>query len=174
MISYALDIDGVLADFDGHVLEYYDVKDKSPITIYEDMRIQCLSMRWWSDKEFWLSIPSLEEPGSWSDTPQFYLTDRTIPVEWTKEWLSNNNYPDVPIVCTEHFLKKSMLLQAIDGLYGIDKVDFFLEDRSDVFEEINSMTDTICYLRDKTYNKQLNTRLRVTSVNQFLTKIKKT
>ena len=48
-------------------------------------------------KEFWLSIPVKIHPRDIPFTPTCFITARSIPEEWTREWLDMHHFPHVPL-----------------------------------------------------------------------------
>ena len=55
----ALDIDGVLADFGPHFLDYFGIEDKTPPTIWDDVRFKDNMHKVAGNAEFWLGIPPM-------------------------------------------------------------------------------------------------------------------
>lgn len=173
MLHYSLDIDDTIADFSGHILQYFDVPDKSDVVMYDDCRIMSRASQWWKDRNFWLTMPRMEDPSMWRIKPSCYLTARSIDEEITKEWLRINKFPDAPLIATKGKIKKASILNVTDEnpFKNIPLIDYHLDDNVNEFEDINCFCDhTICCLRDFSFNRSVNTDLRVNSVYHFLQK----
>jgi hypothetical protein len=59
-----LDIDGVIADFGTHFLNYLQIDDKTPPTTWDDPRFVQNMHRVKEDVNFWMTIPPLESKES--------------------------------------------------------------------------------------------------------------
>ena len=127
-----LDVDGVLADFAGHFISYYDeVEDKTtPVTVWDDPRIVKHFHLAKNDVDFWLSIPPLIDPADINFGIEGYCTNRKgfVPMGITEEWLFKNGFPTAPVFLTDG--SKSETLHRL-------KVDIFLDDAVHNFEQLN-------------------------------------
>ncbi|MCA9750027.1 MAG: hypothetical protein KC414_13035, partial [Romboutsia sp.] len=142
-MKIGLDIDGVLADFGTHFLDYLNIEDKSPAKEWDDDRFVSNFHRIMDDENFWLTIPRLIEPYSLKFKPVIYVTARSIPSEITKKWLLNNGFPDVPLISVGYNENK------IDSLK--DTIDVFIDDAVHNFEELNN-AGIECLLMTRSHN----------------------
>ena len=140
-----LDIDGVLADFvghltsvtghDGHVPQHWN----DPI-----VREQFDIVK--GDPQFWLDIPPLMKG---SDVPwevHCYITARSIDPEVTKAWLDKHHFPHAKIYCVGNGESKVDVARKAG-------MDLFVDDSYDNFVELNR--NGICtFLYDAPYNQR--------------------
>jgi len=154
-----LDIDGVLANFDTHLLNYLDYKDKTPPKIYDDPRIMEGLPKVEKNIMFWLTMPPLIEGKKLDFNPVIYVTKRPIYTHITKQWLNRHEFPDAPIVTVGMKGDKTPHL--------IDKVDFYIEDSYDNYMELNK-NGINCFLLTTRYNKQHKVSKRINSINEIL------
>jgi len=162
-----LDIDGVLADFataftakmgmrgPGNASWYMSYKAKDPALWAKILK----------DKKFWMGIKPLVDPDSLIFEPVAYVTARTIPVEWTEEWLETNGFPCNEVVAIkanggEHEPKVEAIKKR--------KIDLFIDDHYKNFIELNQ-AGIKCFLQDSPYNKRFPVgSLRVKHPNDAL------
>lgn len=159
-MKIALDIDGVLADYGKHLLDYLNIKDKTPPIKWNDSRFIENFDKIKDDKQFWLTIPVLTPPQDIKFDFECYVTARPISSEITALWLKKNGFPDKEVFTIGHNQSKVNILQE-------QKIEIFLDDAIHNFTEINK-TDIICFLFDSTYNKEIRTTLRVYDMDDFL------
>ena len=154
-----LDIDGVLADFSSHFFQCYDViEDKtSPILEWGDERITKNFHLCVDDYDFWLSIPPLISPEDISFTIDGYCTQRPVPNWVTERWLFEKGFPSAPVFSVAGSKTKVLLNE---------NVSIFLDDAPHNFHELND-AGIRAYLLDKPYNRNIDTNLRVSSVEEF-------
>lgn len=142
-----LDIDGVLADFSGSFIE---LAKKEGIKTNANFNQSHWNFPYeynklWekikNDKSFWLNIKPLVSDLTFE--PNFYVTSRTIPTEWTEEWLSINNFPCVPVYSTNGGSKVEILKEL--------KCNTFLDDCFDNFKELNK-AGIRTFLMNQPYN----------------------
>jgi 5'(3')-deoxyribonucleotidase len=158
MPTVGLDIDDVLADTVNYWCKYH----------------QCDIPAWWHDsnfkkerfdalnnnKDFWLNIPPKIKPEDLNFEPVCYVTSRSIPQEWTREWLIKNGFPDVTLISVGYGKSK------VDALRGM--CDIFIDDRFDNFVELNR-NGICCYLMDAPHNKRYDVGYkRITNIKEFL------
>lgn len=155
-----IDIDGVIADFSNHFIQYYpQVEDKeTPITKWDDERI----VKWFyltkNDKHFWLSIPRLVNIEDITFQISGYCTSRNCNPLWTKEWLSINGFPTrLPIISVNGSKVNALKEHA---------VDLFLDDAPHNYVELNN-AGIRTYLLDRPYNRDMIADLRVYDINEF-------
>ena len=139
-----LDIDEVLADWVGHWVKYHkqDIPDSWNFDRDIDAKFKSLQ----KNKDFWMSIPVKTKPTDIPFEPHCYITSRSIPVEWTREWLDKNKFPTVPVYSIGH--KESKIEVAKKS-----GITVFVDDRYSNFVELNKAG--ICtYLFDAPHNKR--------------------
>lgn len=158
MPTVGLDIDDVLADTVNYWCEYH----------------KCNVPFWWHDshfrkerfdelhenKSFWLNIPPKIKPEDLNFEPVCYVTSRSIPHEWTHEWLIKNGFPDVELISVGYGNSK------VDALKG--KCDIFIDDRFDNFVELNK-SGICCFLMTAPHNMRYNVGTRrIDNIKDFL------
>ena len=94
------------------------------------------------NKEFWLSLPCIRKPDF---VPHAYVSSRSIPVEWTQEWLEKNGLPCRPVHHVPFDHSKIEILKSLN-------VDYFVDDRFENFFEAEQAG--ICtFLMDASHNQ---------------------
>jgi uncharacterized HAD superfamily protein len=152
-----LDIDGVLADFDGMFKEWFGIThdtDHWNFTYkYRDFHKGIDT-----DEKFWLSLKPLIDGTKLPFEPVLYCTNRYIPTTITEQWLENNHFPCVKVITVNG--------NKIEALKG--KVDIFVDDHYDNYVELNNAG--ICtYLWDKPYNRKYDVGFkRLTDLKQLV------
>ncbi len=156
-----IDIDGVLAAFSEHFLDYLDL-DKTPAKHWNDIRFR--DPKNWekvNNKEFWTSIPALIKGSDLPFEPHCYITARSIPQEWTQEWLDNNGFPRAPL----HSVGR-----------GVSKVDtakqtgveYFVDDSYTNYVELNK-NGIFTYLMTRSHNEKYDVgHRRINSLKEIL------
>lgn len=159
MPKIGLDIDEVLADWVGHWTAYFDIK--TPRSWYFDRNIGEKFKELKDNKEFWLSIPVKENPDQIPFEPHCYITSRSVPIEWTIEWLDKNEFPAVPVYSVG-FNESKVEVARESG------IDIFVDDRFDTFAELNNAG--ICtYLYDAPHNQRYDVgHKRIKSLAELL------
>jgi uncharacterized HAD superfamily protein len=77
--------------------------------------------------------------------PVLYVTSRTIPTEWSEEWLAINDFPCEKVITTNGKSKVPFLKE--------HNIDIFVDDCFENFYEINKANiGTACYLMTQPYN----------------------
>jgi uncharacterized HAD superfamily protein len=152
-----LDIDGVLADFDGAFKTRYNIHTGTYHWFFTyDVK------KYWheiaTDSGFWLSLHPLIDGTQLPFEPVLYCTRRDIANDITEQWIENNGFPCVPVFTVNG--NKVEILK--------DKVDIFVDDNYDNFVELNNAG--ICtYLWDKPYNRKYDVGFkRITNLKQLL------
>lgn len=137
-----LDIDEVLADWVGHWTKHHG--QEVPETWNFDRKIGDKFKKLAKDKAFWLSIPAKVDPSEINFEPHCYITSRSIPVEWTEEWIDKNGFPTMPVYSVGHGESKVEVAKK-------SGIDIFVDDRYENFVELNNAG--ICtYLMDAPHN----------------------
>lgn len=154
-----LDIDDVLSDF----CPYYCNIFAMPQAKFWNFDRQAASRfsELIHDKDFWLNIPVKTNPDTIKFEPHCYITSRSIPKEWTEQWLDNNGFATVPVYQV-----------GIDGSKGeISKmagIDIFIDDRFSNFIELNR-AGIFTYLFDAPHNRRYDVgKYRIYNVNDII------
>lgn len=141
-----LDIDEVLADWVSHWTKFHG--QEVPETWNFDRNIGEKFAALSEDKDFWLSIPVKTNPADIHFEPHCYITSRSIPVEWTQEWLDINGFPTTPVYSVGVDQSKVEVAKQ-------SGIDIYVDDRYENFVELNRAG--ICtYLFDAPHNRRYN------------------
>lgn len=139
-----LDIDEVIADWVGHWTKYHG--QVTPEFWNFDRNIAQKFRELADDKGFWLSIPPKIKPSEMPFEPKCYITSRSVPVEWTEEWIELNGFPTVKV----HSIGINESKVKVAKEAGID---IFVDDRYSNFVELNQAG--ICtFLMDAPHNRR--------------------
>ena len=139
-----LDIDEVICDWVSHWCSHHGMEVPENWWFDFDINSKFEALR--DDKEFWMSIPAKIKPSDIPFEPHCYITSRTIPVEWTMEWLAKNGFPQVKVYSIGHGVSKVDVARE-------SGIDIFVDDRFDNFVELNSAG--ICtFLMDTPHNRR--------------------
>lgn len=160
-----LDIDGVLADFNNHFLDFIG-EEVTPATDWNDYRFAKNFYKVKDHDEFWLGRPKLVEPKDITYPIAGYCTAPACSIETIDKWLENGGFPSSPIINV--------------GATGskVDKLkeagcDVMLDDSIYNFVELNS-NGIPCYLMTRSHNERFDvgSEMRVKSMQEFIEKIK--
>ena len=139
-----LDIDEVLADWVGAWTKLHG--QEVPETWNFDRNIKEKFNILKEDKDFWLNMPVKTKPEDIHFEPHCYITSRSIPKEWTEEWLDKNGFPTMPVYSVD-FGESKVDVAKESG------IDLFVDDRYENFVELNNAG--ICtYLFDSPHNQR--------------------
>jgi uncharacterized HAD superfamily protein len=139
-----LDIDEVLADWVGYWTKYHNQDIPENWNFDRDIEGKFESLK--HDKKFWLSIPVKTRAIDIPFEPHCYITSRSIPKEWTEEWLDKNGFPSVPVYSIGHGESKIAVAKE-------SGIDIFVDDRYENFVELNNAG--ICtFLFDAAHNRR--------------------
>lgn len=168
-MTVGYDLDGVLADFLGGIIEearYYPhlsaTLPKSPETwdIYRPVGFDSIFNRVKECPSFWLGLEPREEALT-RDHLRFmrefavvYITARPIPTSVSTEWILHSRFPLRPVVTAD--FKVGVLNRLAETS---NSIDYFIEDSLEQFKAINKQTDTTCLL--------LNTPSNITLDNSY-------
>ena len=158
MPKVGLDIDDVLADTINYWCDYHncDVPSWWHDSNFSKERFDELN----TNKDFWLNIPRKVNPDDLAFEPVCYVTSRSIPNEWTRDWLIKNGFPDVELIYVGHDKSK------VEALKG--KCDIFIDDRFDNFVELNK-NGICCFLMDAPHNRRYDIGYkRIMNLAEFL------
>ena len=153
-----LDIDEVLADWVGHWTKHHGQEVPEAWNFDRNIGEKFELLK--DDKEFWLSIPVKTNPADIHFEPHCYITSRSIPKQWTEEWLDKNGFPTMPV----HSVGLGESKIEVAKKSGID---IFVDDRYENFVELNN--SGICtYLFDAPHNRRYNVGYkRIFSLNEL-------
>lgn len=161
LTKMSYDIDGVLGDFGGHLLNYLNIKDKSPILKFGDQRIIDNIERVYDDKKFWLTIPQLVY--NLPIRPHCYNTNRPVPAEWTLEWLWKCKFQYAELYCIgnkhEYYASKVEAFKQSGATHHVD----------DAVHNYEQLTEAgiPCFLLTHHYNKSVETNMRIDSLSDL-------
>ena len=155
-----LDIDEVLADWVGHWTKYHG--QEVPESWNFDRNIVDKFDRLKDDKDFWLSIPVKTKPSDIHFEPHCYITSRSIPIDWTIEWLDKNGFPTMPVYSIG-FGESKVDVAKKSG------IDIYVDDRYENFVELNNAG--ICtFLFDAPHNQRYEVGYkRIKSLTELVT-----
>jgi len=128
-----LDVDGVLANFSAGVIKRANelgLGEHFPKCCHDtdswDMsdEFSTVMNEAWRDEKFWL--------------PYCYITSRRVPSEVTKQWLTNNGFPDALVITVSN---------------PTEKIKWIEEHNIDLF--VDDLYSTVRELRDAGYNAVL-------------------
>ena len=157
-MKIGLDIDGVLADFGTHFLEYLDYEDKSPPKEWDDPRFRSGFKKIKDDPVFWTTIPTLINPSEINFKLSCYCTARPFLMTIiTMEWLWKNGFPYAPLINVGFNGKKSKRLKSID---------LFLDDGLHNYKDLNN-NGIKCYLMSRSHNLKDTVDKRVNNFEEF-------
>jgi hypothetical protein len=139
----ALDIDGVVANFEKAIKEKFNIKNNSNTWYYSYIFNEEFWEKIRKDKDFWMGIEPYFNGKEMPFDPVCYVTNRKIPKEWCMEWLEKHNFPCVPVYITNDKVK---LLKTKD-------IDYFVEDRYDNFVDLNK-AGVFAYLLTRPWNEK--------------------
>lgn len=139
-----LDIDEVLADWVKHWTTYYGEEIPSNWSFDRNIGTKFESMK--ENKDFWLSIPVKTKPEDIPFEPHCYITSRSIPKEWSEEWLDKNGFATNKVYSVGFGVSKVDVAKE-------SGVDIFVDDCYKNFVELNNAG--ICtYLFDAPHNQR--------------------
>lgn len=147
-----LDIDGVLADFTGHMQSYLGRETISAATHWNDPWIRDNFGKIAKDPVFWSTIPPLIPVSDIQFEPAAYITARSIDPEVTQKWLDSNGFPKAPLRCVGHDESKIKVANSL-------KLDIFVDDKFENFVELTK-AGLFTYLMDAPYNQHYNVGFR--------------
>lgn len=158
-----LDIDGIVADFEKHFLEYLNLPKHSS-TDWNDYRFRDNFIKIQNDGKFWNGIPSLINPLDLDYPIAGYVTARPISNDITSKWLDQNGFPKGELI------NVGMCVSKVEALKG--KCDVFIDDSIYNFIELQNAGIT-CFLMTRSHNKKYEVGMkRVDSVKEFIKKVK--
>lgn len=162
--SVYLDIDGVIAAFEEHFLEWFGYEGihandwNDPIFRRKFDEIS-------NNEKFWSSLPALETPHSITYPIAGYCTSRSIPIEMTQRWLDNQRFPTGKLISLKLGESKVAALKEAG-------CEFFIDDSIKNFIELQS-NGINCFLKTRPHNEKYEVgHFRVNNLTEFFDKIK--
>lgn len=165
-VKWALDIDGVLCNFFGGLLDYSEKLgmrhlfplDSSelrewlgPEEHFREVYSHCIK-----DKDFWVSLRpisssvwSLAESNSYG--PDMYITGRVVPTEWTEEWLKAHGFPEAPVVTVGHCENFKAMDRKLEVLKEND-ILFYVDDYGETVKGLLE-NGILCAVFDASHNQ---------------------
>jgi 5'(3')-deoxyribonucleotidase len=147
MKRIALDLDGVLANFNDDWCKLYNLP--SPVKFYNFdplMRMRFEEMKKEGVLESFFSLlKPLVKPEDLGFVPVLYVTSRPIPSDICSNWLRENGFPQSPVIVTDTRDKWKVLKEM--------EVDIMIDDNFMVYDTCNKNGVT-CLLMDSTYNQE--------------------
>ena len=137
------DLDDVIFDFTGSYEKRFNTKLSDYWNGDYDMKANLEQLK--NEKDFWVNMPVKNRPSFEID---YYITARSIPVEWTEEAIQRNNLPKAPIYSLPWNVSK------IDTLKKLG-VDIMIDDKYATFKECKE-NGIFCYLMDTAANRHYN------------------
>lgn len=158
------DVDGVLAEFSDHFLNWFDFEDKSAPTDWDDPRFRDNFHKIANDDKFWLTIPPLITAEDLPHIPSVYITARPISTDITQKWLEINGFPKAPIVTVGMDNSKVEVAKAFN-------LHCFLDDAIHNYIDMNSAGITT-YLVSRSHNEKFNVNKRLNKISSLNEHIK--
>ena len=137
------DLDDVIFDFTGSYEKRFNTKLSDYWNGDYSMGANLEQLK--NEKDFWVNMPVKNRPSFEID---YYITARSIPVEWTEEAIQRNNLPKAPVYSLPWNVSK------IDTLKKLG-VDIMIDDKYATFKECKE-NGIFCYLMDAASNKHYN------------------
>lgn len=156
----ALDIDECLADFSGAIIEKYKLTKEITnfyftynLSIFEEV---------FQDKDFWVNLKVVTKPEDIPFLPTCYISKRSIPIEWTQEWMYNNGFPCMPII----HVKEDKVEACKEW-----KIDYYIDDSISNFQSLNA-NGIKTFLFDRVHNQKYQVgNYRISEIKDIITKI---
>ena len=145
----ALDLDGVLCDFNTAVRKKFNIESEPSSWFYSYKFNPQMWEELKKDKTFWIDeIQPYFDGHTIPFEPVCYVTHRHIPKEWCEIWLEKNGFPCAPVHVVDGS-KVPILKEMVDN----DKLDWFVDDKYDNFLELNK-AGVFTYLMDRPWNSR--------------------
>lgn len=155
-----LDIDEVLADFVGGLMDKFPGELTERPVYWNDPVLKELFDRVLEDRVFWATLkPKVKELPF---EPACYITARPFHMqEITERWLWANGFPKAPVLYAPVGMSK------VDLVRGAN-IDWFVDDRYETFVELNK-AGLCCFLMTASHNQRYNVGYRrIHSLNELV------
>lgn len=139
-----LDLDDVVIDFLPYWCKHFNMEIPEFWTFDRVMGDKFKEVA--DDKDFWLNIPVKTPPSEIPFEPECYITSRSIPTEWTEEWLHKNGFPAKKVYTVPHGVSKVAAAKE-------SGVEIFIDDKWDNFIDL-TRNGICCYLFDAPHNRR--------------------
>ena len=117
-----------------------------------------------NDEDFWKKIPCHVCYDKILYEPECYITSRSIPIEWTQNWLDNNQYPKAKLFSVGRGESKTKI--ALE-----QGIEVFLDDSFDNYCELNK-NNIDCYLYSASHNLKYDVgHKRIDNIDDFYRKV---
>lgn len=146
-----LDIDGLLADFIGHLMKISGNEGHIPIH-WNDPIVRKEFDKVKKDEQFWANIPPLLKKEDIPFEVHCYITARSINPEITQVWLDKYEFPKAKLYCVGIGESKVEIAKQ-------SGIDIFIDDSYENFVELNN-AGVFTYLYDASYNRKYNVGFR--------------
>ena len=137
------DLDDVIFDFTGSYEKRFNTKLSNYWNGDYNMSKNLEQLK--DEKEFWVNMPVKNKPSFEVD---YYITARSIPVEWTKEAIQKNNLPKAPVYSLPWNVSKIDTLKVLG-------VNIMIDDKYSTFKECKE-NGIFCYLMNSDTNQHYN------------------
>ena len=125
-----LDIDGVICDFNSAYAEKYCPNGIHSWNCHFDTKDHLDELT--KTPDFYMNLKPLCDPKKDIPfEPHCYITSRSVPQEWTEEWLFQNGFPTRPVISIP-FRASKVEVAKNSG------IDIFVDDRYENFVELNN------------------------------------
>lgn len=160
MREIALDVDGVLADFNHGFIALANQEGlgehfpKSPDEIkewyYSDRElINKLFAKVITNDKFWLELPGYKNtPVPLGFVPKAYITARPCSSDVTARWLKEHGFPKAPVYTVKDGEDKLEVLRKLGS-------PIFVDDKMETVQMLND-NGLVCYCMDRGWNQTLN------------------
>lgn len=158
------DIDGVIASFEKHFLQWLQLPEDHP-TDWDDYRFRDNFHKIADNEAFWLTMPRLVDPAVIDYPIAGYCTARPCSTEVVSKWLECNGFPKAEIVNVGAGGSKVDFLKSKDRPVMID-------DSIKNFMELQS-NGIACFLMTRPHNEKYDVgHWRCADVKDFINKVK--
>ena len=148
-LRIGLDVDQVLADFEGGYLKRFKKWPKYDWAITRNVENILIH-----ERNFWINLEVINYPDF---KPRLYCSSRVNNRNWTREFLRKNRFPSSPL-----YQIPGYKLSKVDTVKG--KVDVFIDDSIHNFIDLN-LNGVPCLLMDSESNKEWGSVGRIYSLN---------
>ena len=172
-MKIALDVDGVLADFNtsfialanaeglGH--HFPETADEITQWYYSEREhISNLFAKVIGNESFWAGIPGYTDtPKPLPFNPVAYITARPIGSSVTAAWLTKQGFPEAPVYTVKEGEDKLKVLRDLGS-------PIFVDDKMETVIYLNSFPDIVCWVFDRGWNQGLDKRyMRIHNLSEL-------